>query len=406
MGVYLNPGAGKYERALRSEIYVDKTDMISFLNARCLSEQSYLCVSRPRRFGKSMTANMISAYYDRTVDQKRVFHGLKIANLPDGMQNAGKFDVIKLNMQEFLSRTDSMTAMLERLKSRVLEELQEAYPQLPIGQERGFVESQEKVFAATGRYFVIILDEWDCIFREQKNHKEEQEQYLDFLRDWIKDKEYIALAYMTGILPVKKYGTHSALNMFEEFSMEHPDQLASYVGFTEAETRELCEKYHMDFEECQAWYDGYSFPQEQHVYNPKSVVEAMTRHRFGSYWNNTETYEALKVYIDRNEDGLRDAVVRMMGGSRERVDTTTFQNDMTTFSSADDVLTLLVHLGYLGYDSDSEKVFIPNNEVLREYVTATKNGDRWNCRSVKALREGFCSSVLCMIRRPSGINAR
>lgn len=377
MGLYLNPGAGKYERALRSEIYVDKTDMIQFLNARCLSEQSYLCVSRPRRFGKSITANMISAYYDRTVDQKKVFHGLKIAKLPDGMKNAGRFDVIKLNMQEFLSRTDSMAAMLDCLKSRVLEELQETYPQLPIGQERGFVESQEKVFAETGRYFVIILDEWDCIFREHKNRKEEQEQYLDFLRDWIKDKEYIALAYMTGIIPVKKYGMHSSLNMFEEFSMEHPDQLAPYVGFTEEETRALCERYRMDFKECQAWYDGYSFPQEQHVYNPKSVVEAMTRHRFGSYWNNTETYEALKVYLDRNEDSLRDVIVRMMKGSRESVDTTTFQNDMTTLSSADDVLTLLVHLGYLGYDNANGFVFIPNNEMLREYAIAAKYGDKW-----------------------------
>lgn len=187
----------------------------------------------------------------------------------------------------------------------------------------------------------------------------------------------MALAYMTGILPIKKYGTHSALNMFTEFSMEHPDQMAQFVGFTEDETKNLCLRYGMDFEECRAWYDGYSFPNCPHVYSPKSVVDAMINGRFGSYWNKTETYEALQGYIDLNEDGLRDAVVKMMGGGRQKINTGTFQNDMTTFTSADDVMTLLVHLGYLGYDSEEEEVFIPNNEVLQEYVNATKQGDAW-----------------------------
>lgn len=160
--------------------------------------------------------------------------------------------------------------------------------------------------------------------------------------------------------------------------MEHPDQLASFVGFTEEETKALCQQYQMNFVECRAWYDGYSFLQCAHIYSPKSVVDAMLTHRFGSYWNRTETYEALQIYIDLNEDGLRDAIIKMMGGGRQKIDTGTFQNDMTTFHSADDVMTLLVHLGYLGYDSEKEEVFIPNNEVMREYVNATKYGDEWN----------------------------
>ena len=180
---------------------------------------------------------------------------------------------------------------------------------------------------------------------------------------------------MTGILPVKKYGTHSALNMFTEYSMENPGPFAPYVGFTEDQVRRLCEVYDMDFGECCAWYDGYAFPNCSHVFSPKSVVEAMLRREYDDYWTKTETYEALKVYIDLNEGGLRDAIVKMMAGGRQKINTLTFTNDMTTFTSADDVMTLLVHLGYLGYDRREEEVFIPNNEILREYIAATKQGE-------------------------------
>ena len=293
------------------------------------------------------------------------------------MAECGRYDVIKVNVQEFLSAGLSMASMLERLQLRVIREICRAYPDIDYFDKTHLADTLGDVFSAVGRQFVIILDEWDCIFREYPHDEGAQRLYLDFLRNLLKDKEYVALAYMTGILPIKKYGTHSALNMFTEFSMEHPDQMAQFVGFTEDETKNLCVRYGMDFEECRAWYDGYSFPNCPHVYSPKSVVDAMVKGRFGSYWNKTETYEALQVYIDLNEDGLRDAVVRMMGGGRQKIDTGTFQNDMTSFTSADDVMTLLVHLGYLGYDGELEEVFIPNNEVLQEYVNATKQGDDW-----------------------------
>ena len=177
---------------------------------------------------------------------------------------------------------------------------------------------------------------------------------------------------MTGILPIKKYGTHSALNMFDEFSMTNPRQLSEYVGFTEEEVQSLCSQYHMDFDEARRWYDGYSFRRVSHIYSPKSVVDAMRNECFDSYWTQTETYEALKIYIDMNFDGLKDDVVRMLGGGRCRIDTGTFQNDMTTFHSKDDALTLLVHLGYLAYDMDRQEVFIPNEEVRAEFTRAIK----------------------------------
>lgn len=212
------------------------------------------------------------------------------------------------------------------------------------------------------------------------------------MRGWLKDKDYIALAYMTGILPIKKYGSHSALNMFTEYSMTDMGALAEYFGFTDDEVRELCDRYDMDFEEARAWYNGYKLVSHSKygvkkyaMYSPKSVVEAMLKHKFGTYWNQTETYEALKVYIQMNMDGLKDAVIKMLAGESEKINTGTFENDMTSFATKDDVLTLLVHLGYLTYDSETEEVSIPNREVSKEYLNAISTMD-WDevSKSIKA----------------------
>ncbi len=363
--------------AKRDEIYVDKSALIEELNKVCGKSRKYVCVSRPRRFGKTMAANMVCAYYDRTVADE-VFDGLAIAASPYFARYRGACDVLRINMQEFLSEAQDMDGLLAELREALLWDLLEEYGALRYRHKDNLRLVMQTIYGHTRRPFVIIIDEWDCIFREYPHDTAAQRKYLDFLRDWLKDKAYIGLAYMTGILPIKKYGTHSALNMFTEYSMENPRGLAPFVGFTEDEVKGLCEKYGMDFAECRAWYDGYRFPEAAHIYSPKSVVEAMLSHRYDAYWNSTETYEALKVYIDLNEAGLRDAIVQMMGGASIPIDTTTFQNDMTTFTSADDVMTLLVHLGYLGYDIDRGEVFIPNNEVRREYVTATKHGEEWS----------------------------
>ena len=385
MGIYLNPGAELLLEAKRDEIYVDKSALIEELNKVYGKSRKYVCVSRPRRFGKTMAANMVCAYYDRTVADE-VFDGLAIAASPDFARYRGACAVLRINMQEFLSRAQDVSGLLSRLRRIVLRDLLRAYPDVDYFDREDLVECMQDIYQETHRPFVIVIDEWDCIFREYPHDTAAQRKYLDFLRDWLKDKAYIGLSYMTGILPVKKYGTHSALNMFTEYSMENPGPFAPYVGFTGDEVRHLCAEYGMDFGECCAWYDGYSFPNCQHVFSPKSVVEAMLRREYDDYWTKTETYEALKVYIDLNEGGLRDAIVKMMAGGRQKINTLTFQNDMTTFTSADDVMTLLVHLGYLGYDRREEEVFIPNNEILREYIAATKQGEEWQIvsRAVRA----------------------
>ena len=193
------------------------------------------------------------------------------------------------------------------------------------------------------------------------------------------------LCAVTGILPIKKYGTHSALNMFSEFSMINPRQLSEFVGFTEEEVGALCDRYGMDLQELREWYNGYRFEAVPAVYNPRSVVEAVTSGICDSYWNQTETFEALRMYIDMNFEGLRDDVLSMMAGEQVPVNTGSFSNDMTTFHTKDDVLTLLIHLGYLGYDFDHKCVFIPNHEIRGEFANAVSVSE-WGEAS-KALRQ-------------------
>ncbi len=379
MGSYLNPGNKGFRESLNSEIYVDKTGLIEKTNAVLNTRQKFICVSRPRRFGKSMAADMLAAYYDCSEDSAKLFDSLKISKAESYAKHLNQYDVIKVNMQELLSMSDNVDDMIEMLRRYLVFDLTEHFHQVRFRDENNLIQVMKDVYTQTDHSFVILIDEWDCLFREYQNDQDAQRKYLDFLRAWLKDKDYVALAYMTGILPIKKYGSHSALNMFTEYSMTDPGELAEYFGFTEQEVASLCEMYEMNFEEAKAWYNGYDLVTHRRsgdvhyfMYSPKSVVEAMLRHKFGTYWNQTETYEALKIYIQMDMDGLKDAVIQMLAGQAVHINTGTFSNDMTTFATKDDVLTLLVHLGYLTYDSEKETVAIPDKEVSQEYVNAIR----------------------------------
>lgn len=376
MGIYLNPGNEGFQSALRSQIYVDKTEMLEYTNSVLDSEQRYICVSRPRRFGKSVTAEMLVAYYDKSCDSSKLFQNRKIAERKDYEQHRNQYDVIHMDINSFRNQTKDGAGIVSTLQKAVIRELKECYPECfpeDILQLNSVLSQVNKVH---GIKFVIIIDEWDAVFRENRYDEEVQEEYIGFLRGLFKDapsKKFVKLAYLTGILPVKKYGTESALNNFDEFTMLEPDVLAEHVGFTESEVCELYEKYHMDFEKARQWYDGYRLGEGLHIYNPKSVVDSIRRKRIGNYWTNTETYESLKGYINMNFDGLKDDVTKMLAGGFCVVNPAKFQNDMISFKSRDDILTLLVHLGYLSYDAEHQEVCIPNEEVKSEFVNAMED---------------------------------
>ena len=383
MGIYLNPNNQNFYEAVNKEIYVDKSLLIERIEHLKEKVNKYLCISRPRRFGKSTDANMLVAYYSKGCDSSQIFNRLKISQTELYQKHLNQHNVIHINMQDFLSKTHDIDKMIILLTKLIFRDIKKVYQDIEYFDIDDLIQVLEDVYAEVNERFIFVIDEWDCIFREYKNNKEAQEKYLDFLRNLLKDKPYVSLCYMTGILPIKKYGTHSALNMFKEISILNPTPLEEFMGFTEKEVQDLCLKYDMDYEKMKDWYDGYKMTDDLSVYNHRSVVYALMDRKYENYWSATETYEALRVYIDMNYDGLKDDVVKLLAGEEVYLNTDKFQNDMTTFKSKDDVLTLLIHLGYLGYNSSNQTCYIPNKEVTSSFIASIEDSS-WN-ETTKAL---------------------
>ena len=379
MGIYLNPGNQGF-RTILNGTYVDKTGLIEYVNSTIDTPQKLTCFSRPRRFGKSFAAKMLCAYYDKGCDSRPLFDGLEISKKDSFDKHINKYDVIYLDITWFISTTDDIQNVVKDIQNGVIDELNEKYSKAVFPKTKSLPRVLSEIAAKTGNKFIIIIDEWDALFREAKNDEKLQKEYVKLLRGLFKGgtatDETIAAAYMTGILPIKKYGTESALTDFMEFTMTEPLELTEYIGFTEQEVQNLCSVYNDDFEELKSWYDGYSFDNRYSVYNPNSVIKALKYKKIKNYWTQTETFESLKKYIEINMDGLKDDIILMLGGQRVKVEIGTFQNDITSFNSKDDVLTLLIHLGYLAYDQKKCEVYIPNQEVAEAFKLSVKGG-KW-----------------------------
>ena len=405
MGIYLNPGNEQFAVSVNSELYVDKTELIKYTNSRMGKDRPLICSSRPRRFGKTMAVTMLSAYYSKGCRSEKLFTGLKISQNEFFVTHLNKYNVIFLDIQWMYGnaleemKRNSFVKVVSYIQEQVINELKKEYPECVQDTDVSLPSVLAKVNAMTKEQFIIIIDEWDCLFREDKDNKELQKEYINLLRGLFKGTPsgaFLKLAYITGILPIKKYGTQSALNNFREHTMVSPRQMAEYVGFTEEEVKTICKEHDMPFKEMQRWYDGYYFEKAGHVYSPNSVIEAVDSREFGNYWSGTETYESLMTYIAMDFDGLRQLIVDMLGGQRCRIDVESFQNDVTSFNSADDVVTLLIHMGYMAYDSKTKKVFIPNDEVRSAFLRAVKN-DGWEevIRAINA-SEALLRATLAM----------
>ena len=374
MGMFVNPGNDAFQVALNSEIYVDKTGLLEYTNRVIDTKQAFICNSRPRRFGKSITADMLVAYYSCGCDSRQMFEGTAISKAETFYKHLNQYDVIRLDIQWFLTPSESIDNVVERIEKSVVAELQEYYPDALGNQNISLAEGMSHIHEATGKKFVVVIDEWDVLIRDAAEDTRIQEEYIDFLRTLFKGShptEFLHLAYLTGILPIKRVKTQSALNNFYEFSMLSAKTMAQYIGFTEEEVRELCQKYHQDFERVKCWYDGYRLG-KFHVYNPNAVINLMMWGEFQSYWSQTGTYESILPFINMDFDGLKTAIIQMLSGGRVEVDVNTFRNDMVSFQNKDDVLTLLIHLGYLAYDQVKGVAFVPNEEIRQEFQAAVK----------------------------------
>ena len=376
MGLYINTGNAGFVRARNSE-YIDKSGLISVVNSTLFTERSFSCVTRYRRFGKSMAAKMLCAYYDQSCDSRQLFTDLQIASDPQFEKHLNKYPVIYLDVTSFVTRFKDDT-ILQHINDEMKADIHEAYPDVPVKDDDDLMALLIRINAKTGEPFIFIIDEWDAICREFKPGTTAMDAYVNWLRRMFKDyaaNRVFAGVYMTGILPVKKYKTESALNNFIEYSMVEPRRMSQFFGFTKNEVKSLAEKHQMDFEELLKWYDGYQIGDELSMFNPNSVMQAIDTGRCRSYWATTGAIDAVTNYINMNYEGLKDDIIYMLAGGRCKVNPTKFQNDMSVIRSKDDVLTVLIHLGYLGYDWREDECYIPNKEVGGEMANAVETNN-------------------------------
>ena len=376
MGIYLNPGNENFKSMVSGDIYVDKTMMLEITDRFIDKGNKYVCVSRPRRFGKTIAGNMLAAYYSKGCDSAKLFSQYKIAGTPVFGQKMNKYNVIKIDMNSEYQMIDKKEDILKELTYEIREELNDAFPRVNLREKDSLARCILKVYNSTGETFIILIDEYDVLVREQVS-QDLFNEYLSFLNGLFKSdtlRPAISLAYLTGILPVVRDKIQSKLNNFEEYTILDAMELAEFVGFTGEEVEAVCARQGIDYQECRRWYDGY----RQHgweIYNPESVVKSAIRKTFGSYWGRTSTYEVISDRLRQNFEGTRDAVVRMLAGESVDVNVTGYLNTMTSFTSRNDVFTYLIHVGYLAYNQEDSTCRIPNREVRQEWFNAIE-GDQ------------------------------
>lgn len=379
MTKFVNPDNLAFQTALNAQIYVDKSELLQYTNSVLSSTDAYICNSRPRRFGKSITANMLVAYYSKGCDSEAMFSNLKVSKSIDFKKHLNQHNVIHFDIQWCIEPAGGPEHVVSYISKQTIAELREYYPGILDDDIVSLPEALFEINVKTGSQFIIIIDEWDVLIRDEASDLKIQEQYINFLRGLFKGAaptRYIQLAYLTGILPIKREKTQSALNNFREFTMVSPKNFAKYIGFTEEEVQDLCTTYDCDFQEVKRWYDGYLLGNYQ-VYNPRAVVEVLLCKQFQSYWSETASYETIVPLINMDYVGLKTALIEMLSGASVKVNTITFQNDTINIRNKDDVLTYLIHLGYLGYDQTRRTAFVPNEEIRQELMVAVEDRS-WN----------------------------
>ena len=375
MGTYINRGNCEFSDIVNSE-YVDKTSLIPLINMTLNTESRYSCVTRCRRFGKSMAAKMLCAYYDKSCDSRELFRGLKAEQDSTFETYLNKYYVICVDITDFTTKYRGERDIVKRIQNRIIKEVLDVFPQINIQDDDDLMDILYRISDSTGERFVMIIDEWDAILREMGSDEYIMTSYVDLLRRLFKglgSNKVFSGAYLTAILPIKRYNTESALNNFNEYSVIDPAFLAPCFGFTKDEVQTLAEQHNVSVEDLKMWYDGYNIGREKSIYNPYSVMKAIQRGECRSYWTTTGAYDSINTYIQMNFDGLKDDIIKMLAGEHVQVNTSKFQNDMHIVRSKNDALTVMIHLGYLSYNHDGKECYIPNKEVAEEFLNAVED---------------------------------
>ena len=379
MGKYVNKGNADFAEA-RNQEYVDKSGLIGFVNRTLMTTSKMSCVSRARRFGKSLALQMLYAYYDCSCDSHSLFDDLAIAGDETYLTHLNKYFTIHLDITSFITGASHPGRIVDEMVARVIADIKSEFPDVRYSEWGTLMDVLLDVATQKGRRFVMLIDEWDALCREANDRPHLLEQYISLLRNLFKGdntNRVFAGVYMTGILPIKSYGTQSALNNFRMYSMTNPEPIEAFFGFSDAEVEVLCRKHSLDFQELSHWYNGYRLGNgELRIFNPTSVMTVLTTRVCKGYWTRTESFESVRDLINMNFDGVKEALESMLSEIPTKVTVTTFGNDSNVVASKDELFTLLIHYGYLGYDAVNQKAFIPNSEVRQELMQAVRNGSR------------------------------
>ena len=362
-----------FTEAFNCEYFVDKTEIIAEINKLISTNGKFLCITRPRRFGKTINAMMLESYYSKNADFKNIFDKLKIANSGSYLQHLNKHNVIYLQLNELPNVSTNVTYedFINRYKNLLFEDIKELWPNINIDKNKALSDIFNKIYSETGEGFIFIIDEWDFIFNNNFFSKEERESFLLFLKDLLKDRPYVELCYMTGVIPIAKHSTGSALNMFKEYTFLTDNIYYKYFGFTTAEVENICKKQNkISFQDLKEWYDGYKI-QNIDIYNPRSVICALSDGICQSYWTNTGPMDELIYHINQNIEEVKNDIIQMVSNIPVEIRLKGYGTEQLTLETRNQILSAMTVFGFLTYNN--EILEIPNKELMIKFDDALED---------------------------------
>lgn len=378
MGTYLNSITPYtlYKSESLSPYFVDKTLMLRELFPYVSAGNRHICITRPRRFGKTIMANMISSFFQKASDSSDVFDSLAISQVDDYRRYKNQYNVIRIDFSKMPRNCDLYTQYIERIEALLIEDVKDAFPQVKINEADAVGDILESVFVQCGEKFIFVLDEWDFIFHRDFINEIDKEKYVAFLSNLLKDRPYVVLSYMTGILPIAKYSSGSELNMFAEFTMVNSPMFGEYFGFTDDEVDDLYRRYIVECDRqhkeksvtrkgLRDWYNGYFTKSGERVYNPRSVVFALQFNNLANYWTSSGPYDEIYYYIRNNISDVRDDLALMISGESVTAKIQEYAATSMNLSTRDEIYSAMVVYGFLSYLNG--KVCIPNRELMEKF---------------------------------------
>ena len=370
MAVYLNTRKSfeNFKELSSYEYFVDKSNIISLINKKISTSDKYICITRPRRFGKSSVADMLGAYYTKAVNSREIFDKLEVSESESYEANLNKYNVISISFNKIPEDDINFNNYMNMIKTSLINDIKNAYPKI---KDNSYFTISDMLMD-TEEKFIFIFDEWDYIFSNNLFEKN-QNDFLEFIRQLLKDQPYVALAYMTGVFPIKKYSSGSALNMFDEFTFLKDRIYDEFFGFTNSEVYNLCKRTNeIEFEELESWYNGYLTTRGKKLYNPRSVVKALQNGYCESYWTNTGAMDEVSEYLKYNTLEIREDVIEMVAG--EEIDiiiNEEFRAGQKTPKTKEEIYSAMIILGFLSYHDGYLK--IPNRELMKEFEKALRD---------------------------------